>query len=300
MEIFGVCGNPILHSLSPKLFHAAYGSESVYLRLIAKCPKEALELFHALGLSGMNVTAPFKDVHLWGDGVQSHDVQVLGMTNTIVRDGKGLKFYNTDIDGVTCHLSDIQGVECLVLGAGGAGVSAVYALKKRGAQVTVANRTVTKAKEIAQKFDCDYCSLEQLPDAEIVVNTLHVKVFEPKENQTLVDAIYHHSPYEGANCHYIDGLQWLKGQAVSAYRLFTSREAIIGDIDTTIPKTFTFVGRRAEEVTKKFPQERISDDGMEIWLYDGKMENYLLTAWAVIDASSKTNEEIYEEIYQSI
>lgn len=300
MKIFGVCGNPILHSLSPKLFHSAYGSEYIYIRLIARTPEEVLRLFYSLGMSGVNVTAPFKDVNMWGEGVQNDDVKIIGVMNTIVRSGDVLMFYNTDIDGVTSTLGNIEGLRCLVLGAGGAGIGAVYALKKLGAQVTVANRTVSRAKAVAEKFGCDYCSLEKLPDAEIIVNTLHVKMMEPTVNQIFVDAIYHNSPYLDAQCNYINGLEWLKGQAVSAYRLFTSCEAVIGDITLTIPKTINLVGIRAEEVKKKFPAELIDDGGMEIWLYDGIMEDYLNTAWAVIDATTKTNDEIYEEIYQSI
>lgn len=295
MKKFGVTGNPILHSLSPKLFNAAYNSDYIYLRLIAKTAGEALKLFHELDLSGMNVTAPFKDVQLWGEGVMSREVEILGMTNTILKEGGQLKFYNTDIDGVGYKLPNVKGLRCVVLGAGGAGKTAAYLLRQRGAEVTIANRTVSRAAAVAQKFDCTYCDLRLIPKAEIIVNTLHEKVMEIGSDQRLVDAIYHHSPYENQ---YATGLDWLLGQALSAYRLFTGEEPnleAMSKIDSTIPTTIRFVGNRSEELTRMFPQEMIGEDGMELWLYDGKSD-FSKTAWAVIDATTKTNKEIYEEI----
>lgn len=298
MKKFGVVGNPILHSLSPRLFKAAYGSDSIYLRLIAKTADQALKLFYELNLTGMNVTAPFKEVGLWGEGVKSKEVEILGMTNTIVKENGQLKFYNTDLDGVGYKLSDVKGVSCVVLGAGGAGRTAAYFLKQRGADVTIANRTVNKAATVAQKFGCNYCGLDEIPHADIIVNTLHVKVLEVDPNQRLVDAIYHHSPYENQ---YATGLDWLIGQAISAYRLFTDEKPNIEAmkaIDGLIPKTIRFVGKRSEELTKMFPPELIGEEGMEIWLYDGESD-FSKTAWAVIDATIKTNKEIYEEIYKT-
>lgn len=295
MKNFGVTGDPILHSLSPKLFKAAYGGEFNYLRLMAKSADEALRLFHDLNLSGMNITAPFKDITLWGKGAQSREVEQLGMTNTIIKKGDRLEFYNTDTDGVRFKLTDVQGVRCVVLGAGGAGRAAAYILREMGAEVTIANRTVSRA----EKTGFPFCGLDAIPDAAIYVNTLHIKTVNLKENQKLIDAIYHRSPYEE---NFATGMDWLIGQAISAYRLFTGQEPNIEamfNIDPSLPSTVRFVGERCEEITKLFPPELISDDGMEIWLYDGTTD-YFDTAWAVIDTREKTNNQIYEEIYSSL
>lgn len=301
MKKFGVFGVPILHSLSPKLFDAAYHSDYSYIRLIANNPNEAMLLAEKLGLSGINITAPFKNVNLWGEGKKSGDVEFLGFTNTILIDGNVKQFYNTDIDGVSYKLDNIIGEKCLVLGAGGAGITAAYALKKLGGEVILANRTVEKAANAAQKIGCDYCSLEeaQMVDAKIVVNTLKVKILDIKQNQILIDAIYHNSPYQNQ---FATGLHWLIGQAVTAYRLFTNQEPDIEamiNIDPKIPTTIKFVGDRSNELTKLFPPNLIAPNGVEIWLYDGESDHFQ-TAWAVIDATTKSNQQIYEEIYRTL
>lgn len=295
MKIFSVTGDPILHSLSPKLFEAAYGGEFNYLRLMSKSADEALRLFHDLNLSGMNVTAPFKDISLWGNGVLSHEVEQLGMTNTIVRDGDTLKFYNTDGDGVRFKLHNVCGMRCVVLGAGGAGRVAAYTLREMGAEVTIANRTVSRA----EKTGFPFCGLDAIPDADIYVNTLHIKTIDIKENQKLINAIYHKSPYSES---FATGMDWLIGQGISAYRLFTGKEPNVDamfNIDCSMPSTIHLLGKRSEEITKLFPYELISEDGMKIWLYDGE-NDYSDRAWAVIDIRKKPNNQIYEEIYHSL
>ncbi|MEG0500576.1 MAG: hypothetical protein RR550_05565, partial [Rikenellaceae bacterium] len=130
----------------------------------------------------------------------------------------------------------------------------------------------------------------------IYVNTLHVKVVDLRPDQKLIDAIYHHSPYD---TNFASGFDWLLGQAIPVYRLFTHREpniAAMTHIDNTIPSTIHFVGERSREISQLFPPEQISDDGMEIWLYNGT-NDYFTTAWAVIDTRTKTNAQIYEEIH---
>jgi shikimate dehydrogenase len=149
---FALTGISIAHSKSPQLFAAAYPHTSdSYILMPARSAEEAVQLFRTNGLHGMNVTMPFKKDIVPFTDVQSDEVKAIGAANTIVnRDGK-LYAYNTDVNGVADSFIRrnivLENKKALVLGAGGAGQAAAYALSKAGAEVLWANRTKTKLME---------------------------------------------------------------------------------------------------------------------------------------------------------
>ena len=64
--VYGVVGNPVMHSLSPVMHNAGfrhYGIDAVYLPLLAKDAADFVAFARWLGLAGASITAPFK-VHL--------------------------------------------------------------------------------------------------------------------------------------------------------------------------------------------------------------------------------------------
>ena len=62
IQLFGVTGNPVLHSKSPLMFNAEFDKQdSCYLRLACQNAGDAIDLFKKMDLKGMNVTAPFKN-----------------------------------------------------------------------------------------------------------------------------------------------------------------------------------------------------------------------------------------------
>ena len=95
-SLFAVTGNPILHSKSPFIFDHFFSQGSIaatYSRIAAHNTQEALSLFTELGLTGMNVTAPFKkELMELMDHVDPVASQI-GSINTVVREGKILKGY---------------------------------------------------------------------------------------------------------------------------------------------------------------------------------------------------------------
>lgn len=247
MFYFAVTGSPILHSKSPEVFYAAFAGRSdlAYFRMAAASAGEAMRLFRELGLSGMNITAPFKAVENWGDASQTETVRILQAGNTLWRQGEGCVLANTDVDGVGGAIEaqgmDIAGEKCLVIGAGGAGRAAAYALRVKGGAVVIANRTLEKAKGVAEIVGCRYCGLEELSgemsDAKIIVNTLYAGIEVIKEEwlqegQVVLDAVYQGSYLKdlsfkrGVTC--IDGRSWLLYQGIPAYRRFVGTDP---DID---------------------------------------------------------------------
>ncbi|MDR1054457.1 MAG: shikimate dehydrogenase [Prevotellaceae bacterium] len=249
MKKFAITGNPVNHSKSPALFQAAYGSscKMKYILMSAQSAGEAIALFNGNELCGMNVTAPFKTDILEYIDERSNEVIVIGAANTIVKTDKGqLKAYNTDYIGVSETFAEfgvhLTARRCLLLGIGGAGKAAAYAIAKAGGHLTIANRTIAKAEEFADKTEVKVVGLNQLEKVlgnfDIIVNTLYPSIdFIEKTwlhaNQIVMDASYTGSPLldkaARRGCRCIDGRYWILHQAIPAFELFTGQKP---DIET--------------------------------------------------------------------
>jgi len=241
---FAVTGNPVLHSKSPSMFNAVFqeqSMEAVYNRIAAVSVEEAMFLFRELGLSGMNVTAPFKhDIISLLDRVEIPAERIDGV-NTVVREKGKLKGYNTDYIGVQESFKagniDTRGRGCIVLGAGGAGRAAAYGLRREKAEVTIVNRTYPKAAAAAKMFGCRAGKIEDLEvllkSADILVSTLPADIdIIPaawlRKEIVVFDANYKKSflleKAQKVSCRVIKGEEWLLNQAISAYRYFLGKE----------------------------------------------------------------------------
>src|SRR5437660_10215395 len=158
-RVYGVAGDPVVHSLSPAIMNAAFRRENVnavYLTLHAKTLKDLLTCVREIPIHGISVTMPYKEAilsHL--DNTDSHTTKI-GACNTVVRaqDGK-LYGFNTDTAGIVRpleqRLNTLEGARILVIGAGGAARAAVFGLKERGAEVYILNRTAGPAKKLAHQ-----------------------------------------------------------------------------------------------------------------------------------------------------
>ena len=179
---YAVIGNPVDHSLSPRI-HTAFAARTRedidYGRLEAPTDGfvDAARTFFAAGGRGLNVTLPFKlDAWQWVDG---HDDAAAssGAVNTIVVDGNATRGCNTDGIGLVRDLLDnlgwdLDGARTLVLGAGGAAQGVVEPLKRAGAaDLTIANRTPSKAQALAARFGVASAGLDEVDCGwDLVVN----------------------------------------------------------------------------------------------------------------------------------
>jgi shikimate dehydrogenase len=248
-KIFASTGKPIMQSASPQMHNAGFAAcriNAVYTRLAAGSMEEALKTARQLGISGLNVTAPFKESACKLADSLDGAAQATGAVNTllIARSGK-TRGFNTDVEGVHKALEAagvrLFGANAVVLGAGGAARAAAYALCKAGANVTVANRTIGKAKKIASRFGCSHCSLDEkslgkiLPRAKVIVSTLSTKERVVgrnllKKGTVLLDAFYSSETLLAqdaaqAGCKVIRGQAWLLHQGAAAFSLFTGKAA---------------------------------------------------------------------------
>ena len=162
MKKFLVIGNPIDHSLSPKL-HNYWIKKSKIDAVYDKKLLNGSELTNLLSqiktgeISGINVTIPFKNSVIPFIDELSLEAKKTQSVNTIYYKNNKIIGHNTDIGGFELGIRhskyDVTGKSVLVLGAGGVVSSIVYALKKmKASQITLSNRTRVKAEEIKKMF----------------------------------------------------------------------------------------------------------------------------------------------------
>ncbi|MFB6211406.1 MAG: shikimate dehydrogenase [Halobacteriales archaeon] len=253
MHVFGLIGNPVGHSLSPPMHEAAYETLDMDARYVTFEPAEtdlatALAGADALGITGLNVTIPFKEAvfdHVAADPMADR----IGAVNTIDFTTTPPSGYNTDAPGVRRafdhHDVSLAGTDATVVGAGGAGRAVAFALADAGVSVTIANRTVERAEALAETIeDATAAGLDQLPelvpDSDVLVNATSVGMEEDRSpvpaeslhaDLAVLDAVYR--PLEtrllreardtGATT--IDGAWMLLFQGVEAFERWTNRTA---------------------------------------------------------------------------
>jgi len=160
-KVVGVIGDPVKHSCSPPMHNAAFremGMDYIYVPFWIKPENlaEAVEGFRALNVAGINVTLPHKKSVLPLMDSVSQEAELIGAVNTIVfRDGM-MEGHNTDARGIIASLHEegvenIEGMNVVVLGAGGGAHAVVVGLALAGAgRIVIANRTREKAVRLAE------------------------------------------------------------------------------------------------------------------------------------------------------
>ncbi len=187
MDKYRVFGNPIHHSLSPKI-HKHFAKQTGHLISYEKVftPLDDFEGyvkdFVISGGKGFNVTVPFKtEAYTLSDKLTAH-AKTAGAVNTVkVEDGQ-LFGHNTDGIGLVSDLCNnlaqiIKDKDILVLGAGGATRGILLPLlEQKPARILLANRTKSRALDVANNFNkygkiCGF-GLEQIKDepVDIIIN----------------------------------------------------------------------------------------------------------------------------------
>jgi len=160
--VYGIFGWPVAHSRSPAMHNAAFRAlaiDAVYVPFAvppAQLPG-AIEAVRALGVAGLNVTLPHKSAVMPLLDELAPAARAIAAVNTIVRKGERLIGDNTDAEGLARSLLeagvDLQGLEAVVLGAGGAARAATFGLAAGGAKrITVAARRRAAAEALAAEL----------------------------------------------------------------------------------------------------------------------------------------------------
>jgi len=181
--MYGVIGDPILHSKSPIMLNRAFremgvnAAYSAYHVTVGQLG-DAIRGFRALSFGGVNVTIPHKlEVMAFLDEIDE-DARLIGAVNTIVNREGRLIGYNTDGIGYVRSLLEETGFQAkgkriLMIGAGGAARGVTYALARQEPSVIwIANRTREKAVELAHSLseyaECQGIGLDELDGVDAV------------------------------------------------------------------------------------------------------------------------------------
>lgn len=253
-----VIGDPIAHSLGPEMHNRAYaevGLADDYVYVAAQVSSAAIDDFiggvRAMGVRGVSCTIPHKvDVVKHLDKLDLI-AEKIGAANTIVNDEGILTGYNTDWLGAVIPLEQLTSLEdkqVALIGAGGAARAIAYGVTSRGARLTVYNRNLDKARQLAADFGAEvgsFDNLETIKAMDIIINATSLGMTPhqatsplPAEfitnNQIVFDIVY--TPYEtqllrdaktrGAQV--IHGSEMLLQQGLAQFKLFTGVDAPAG------------------------------------------------------------------------
>lgn len=255
--LFGVVGNPVAHSLSPRIHNAAYrelGLPVLFLPFHAESFGEFwLEVVESgaleevgLPIRGLAVTTPYKEAALAVAGAESPRAGVIGAANTLVWNQGVWEAEATDPDGVLSPLRErgipIEGRAAAVVGTGGAGRSAAAGLATAGAVVTLFNRGAERGLQASSLLGLPFVPLPDLDPArfDILVNAtslgrqegeaLPFPVNRLRPGTVVIDMVYGDGPtplLRAAAEHgalTVDGREVLIGQAAGQFRMMTGRE----------------------------------------------------------------------------
>ena len=185
MKKYLVIGNPIDHSLSPKLHNYWFKKnniDAVYEKkllnevdikdIIFKVKKELI--------NGVNVTVPYKKTVIPFIDELSPEASASESVNTIYKENNKIIGHNTDIAGFELSLRhfqyDVRDKSVLILGAGGVVSSIILALKKMGvSKIILSNRTKKKAENIKKLFeDLEIVDWGETIDFDMIINATSI------------------------------------------------------------------------------------------------------------------------------
>ena len=240
----GVLGFPVAHSRSPAMMTAAFaelGLDWRYVKLPVP-PERFAETARALpgsGFRGANVTIPHKlEAHALADEL-TPPAAAIGAANTLTFEDGRVLADNTDAGGLLDALGeDLRGRRALVLGAGGAGRAAVWALCDAGAEVAVWNRTPERARELAGEMEVTHAERPNRP-ADVLVNATSLGLhgedlpaeLGPEPAGVVLDLVYGEKPTalcrwaDAQGARVVEGLEVLVRQGARSLERWTGRTA---------------------------------------------------------------------------
>ena len=185
MKKYLVIGNPIEHSLSPKLHNfwfKANNINSIYEK--KKLNHDEVSSFildiRKEKFAGANVTVPFKNsVIPYLDGLSS-EAEMTQSVNTIYLEDKKVIGHNTDIEGFESSIKNTNykasGKKIFILGSGGVVSSIIVALNKLNvSEITLSNRTRTKAENLKKLFkNIKVIDWGNVPHFDIIINATSI------------------------------------------------------------------------------------------------------------------------------
>ena len=181
MKKFFVIGNPIDHSLSPKLHNYWIKKNNIKAVYDKKKTNEKdlqsiISKVKEKKINGINVTVPFKKAVIPYLDKLSPEATQTQSVNTIILSNNNLIGHNTDIAGFAKAIKNlnfnIKNKKVFILGAGGVVPSIIFALKKMDvSQIIVSNRTKKKAEDLKSRFhNLEVLDWGDIIDFDLIIN----------------------------------------------------------------------------------------------------------------------------------
>ena len=259
--IFAVVGNPIGHSLSPRVHGMALKAaklDAVYVALEPRTLGGLLALADAPNFRGFSITAPFKEEAFRLAARHDEASRRARAVNTLVRERDAWNGANTDVGAVRETLASALLVRArtggsgartlsealvVVLGTGGAARAALHAATSGGARVRVTGRSLERAQALAREFAGEALAWEDLARAPYDVLVHATPVGSSADDPTrspipaewlrpgtvVIDAVYRPirtallAAAHAGGCTSVPGAEWFVRQAASQFRLFTNQ-----------------------------------------------------------------------------
>ena len=210
MKKYLVIGNPIKHSLSPKLHNYWLKENNIDAKYDKKMVDEndlpaVISNVKEKKINGINVTVPFKKAVIPYLDSLSPEAEQTQSVNTIILDNNNLVGHNTDIVGFVNAIKnlnfDMKNKKVFILGAGGVVPSIIFALNKMYvSEILISNRTRNKAESLKSQFDnLKVIDWGDLSSFDVIINATSLGLNNEKmtldfsnvgENKLFYDVIY--------------------------------------------------------------------------------------------------------------
>ncbi len=215
-ELYGIVGNPVSHSLSPRIHNAAYRATN---RPAIFVPLQVEDFMHfwqsfvakdpladiGLAVRGFTVASPHKEAvtNILGD--KSEIVHTARSSNLVYQRNMSWRSDSTDPDGVLVNLNTrsipLASSDVAIIGCGGSGRAIAAALKQAGSSVTMFNRNPERGQRAMQLLGVPFVPLSEFrPESfSIVINATPVGrdgrscPFEPhglRDGTVVIDLVY--------------------------------------------------------------------------------------------------------------
>ncbi|MEQ1823030.1 MAG: shikimate dehydrogenase [Fimbriimonadaceae bacterium] len=239
---FGVIGDPVSHSLSPKMHRAAYaalGLDHNYEACLVKREDLGGLQKNFSDFEGLNVTVPHKEAVCAYFALDEFAIRT-GAANTLnLRTGQGI---NTDGWGFVEVIAGLGVERVLVAGAGGTARSIMLALTLAGYRVSLWNRNLARAAALVSELDvpAQVCSSLDIKGQDLVVNATSSSLkgeslpidWSCREPQTVFCDLYYSSggtvfakEARAAGANTIDGRELLVAQGALSFEWWLETEA---------------------------------------------------------------------------
>ena len=193
MKKYLVIGNPIGHSLSPKLQNYWLKQNNIKalydkIKLEEKQIEGIIQDIKKQKIAGCNVTVPFKKKVIPFLDKLSIQAEQTQSVNTIIFENGNLIGHNTDSFGFDKAIKSLnfnmKGKKVLILGAGGVVPSIVFAIKKMGvSEISISNRTKQKAENLKILFkELNILEWGNIINFDVVINATSLGLNNEKIN----------------------------------------------------------------------------------------------------------------------